>query len=149
LGTQSGINTKVPTKIVKVGQGFMMRSLVSSYSFNFNNSIRTAAFTDVDFLGKAAAEQTVDRFWLQLKAPSGIVANMAVVYYEGGSYELGLEDSKSMGGSDDIYSFLSGEDIAINGRGVFQSQDKIPVGTHHFTAGVHTISLTNSEGVFE
>lgn len=149
LGTQSGINTKVPTKIVKVGQGFMMRSLVSSYNFNFDNSIRTAAFTNVDFLGKTAAEQPVDRFWLQLKAPSGIVVNMAVVYYEGGSYDLGLEDSKSMGGSDDIYSFLSSEDIAINGRGVFQSQDKIPLGTHHFTAGVHTISLTTSEGIFE
>lgn len=148
LGTSSDLNTKVPTKIVKVGQGFMMRSLVSTYNFTFNDSVRTSAATNVDFLGKGGSVENVDRYWLDLLGPSGIISNLAVVYYEGGNDELGLEDSKNMGGSDAFYSLVSNEDIAINGRGLFQSQDKIPLGTHHFTAGNYTISLANAEGIF-
>lgn len=148
LGTKSKIGTKVPTKIVKVGQGFMIRSRLNTYNFKFNNSIRTGENEEADFLGKHSQKYTVDRFWLQMMTPTGIVSSLAVVYYPGGSNSLGVEDSKSMGGSDAIYTKVENENIAINGRSVFTVEDVLPLGSQHFAPGNFTIALQEKEGIF-
>ena len=148
LGTKSAIGTKVPAKIVKVGQGFMTRSLLSTYQFKFNNSIRTGDVTATDFLGKNSAAVPVDRYWLRMTVPSGISSSLAVVYYTGGNNSLGMEDSKSRGGSDLLYSMVENEKTAINGRSNFVIEDRIPLGTQHFVAGSFTIELEDREGIF-
>ena len=42
LEGQPQLGSKKPTRVVNVGQGFMVRSKVASYNFKFNNTIRTA-----------------------------------------------------------------------------------------------------------
>lgn len=147
LGTKSGINSKVPTGIVKVGQGFMTRSLLPAYTLKFDNSTRTTTGSATDFLGKPT-EIGVDRFWLELAAPTGIVSPLAIVYFEGGNNAVGAEDSKSLGGSDAFYSVVDGEQLAINGRPPFTDADKISLGSNYFVEGNYTIALSDKEGIF-
>ena len=147
-GTKSSLGTKVPTSIVKVGQGFMTRTLLSNYDFVFNNSIRTSATSAADFLGKGNSNVQDDRYWLQLTAPSGITSTIAVVHYASGNNAFGPEDSRSMGGSDAIYTMVENEKIAIEGRSSFANTDRISLGTKHFATGNYTIGLDDKEGIF-
>lgn len=147
-GTKSTLGSKVPTHILKVGQGFMTRSLVAAYNFKFNNSIRTNTAAGVDFLGSRNAGAAEDRYWLQLTSPSGMTSTIAVVYYLGGNNLFGAEDSRSLGGSDALYSRVEGEKVAIDGRSAFVKTDAIPLGTQHYSEGDYTLSLDAAEGRF-
>lgn len=148
-GTAANSGTKIPTKIVKVGQGFMTKSLKSTYNLNFNNSIRTTQSTAIDYLGKENSAIPDDRYWLKMTAPSGIVSTIAVVYYAGGSNLFGAEDSRTLEGSDAVYSIVENENVGINGRSSFTDTDKIPLGTKHFSTGSYTFELAGKEGLFE
>ena len=153
-GTQAGslsgsiTGIKRPTKIVIVGQGFMTRSLKSTYDLNFNNSIRTTETSAVDFLGKESSTIEDDRYWLKMTAPSGIISNVAIVHYPGGNNLFGPEDSRSMGGSDALYNLVENEKVAINGRSSFNVTDIVPLGTAHFGSGSYQIGLDAKEGIF-
>lgn len=138
----------VPTNYVKVGQGFMGRSLKASYKLIYNNSIRVDSEPPVDFFGKNSTASQDDRYWLQMKASSGIVSTMAIVHYAEGNDLFGLEDSRTMGGSDGIYSIIDNEKLAIDGRSSFQNAAVIPLGTQHFINGNYTIGIEGSEGIF-
>lgn len=147
-GTNAGSGSKVPTNIVKVGQGFMTRSLQSNYNLLFNNSIRTNATSAADFLGKEGSGVQDDRYWLTMTAPSGIISTIAIVHYPAGNNAFGPEDSRTMGGSDAIYSLVESEKIAINGRSTFADTDTVPLGTKHFAGGTFTVGLEEKEGIF-
>ncbi|MCZ2085551.1 MAG: T9SS type A sorting domain-containing protein [Flavobacteriales bacterium] len=138
----------VPTNYVKVGQGFMGRSLKASYKLIYNNSIRIDSEPPVDFFGKNSTASQDDRYWLQMTTPSGIISTMAIVHYAEGNDLFGLEDSRTMGGSDGIYSIIDNEKLAIDGRSSFQNSAVIPLGTQHFINGNYTIGIEGSEGIF-
>ena len=148
VGTQSSLGTKEPDRIIKVGQGFMTKSLLPTYNLQFSNSIRTDKAASLDFLGKGSSDVQDDRYWLKLTAPSGITSSMAVVYYAGGKNTFGAEDSRTMGGSDALFSIIDTEKAAINGRSSFVNSDKISLGTRHFVSGTYTIALDKGEGTF-
>ncbi|QBO57218.1 T9SS type A sorting domain-containing protein [Chryseobacterium salivictor] len=139
---------KKPTNIVKVGQGFMTRSLISNYNFKFNNSIRTSEAASVDFLGKGGSATQDDRYWLQMTSPSGVTSTAAVVHYAAGNNLFGPEDSRTMGGSDALYTLVEGERIAIDGRSRFENTAVVPLGTQHFVSGSYTIGIDEAEGIF-
>ncbi|MBU8882733.1 T9SS type A sorting domain-containing protein [Kaistella sp. DKR-2] len=137
--------TKIPTRYVSAGQGFMVKTNVAAMNLNFNNSIRTTNSAATDYFGK---EQTKDRYWLNMKSPANITAHLAVVYFAGGNNGFAMDDSRSMLGSDAVYSIVENEKVAINGRSSFIITDTVPLGGTHFTAGNYTISLGDKEGVF-
>ncbi|KIA89135.1 choice-of-anchor D domain-containing protein [Kaistella jeonii] len=147
-GTIAASGTKMPTKIVKVGQGFMTKSLIANYNFKFNNSIRTNDTSPTDFLGKSASTVQDDRYWLRMTAPSGITSTIAIVHYPGGNNLFGVEDSRSMGGSDIIYSMAEDEKVSINGRSSLVNTDIIPLGSKHFVNGNYVIAIDTAEGIF-
>ncbi|KIA89136.1 hypothetical protein OA86_08735 [Kaistella jeonii] len=147
-GTQSTLSSKIPSNIVKVGQGFMTRSLLAGYNFKFNNSIRTNETSTTDFLGKGASAIQDDRYWLKMTAPSGITSTIAIVHYPGGNNLFGPEDSRSMGGSDALYSMVENEKLAIDGRSSMAITDIILLGTQHFVSDTYIIGLETTEGIF-
>lgn len=149
LGSPSAIGSKVPTNIITVGQGFMVRALVPSYNFSFNNKVRTVDNAAPAFLGKSSTSETTDRYWLKMTAPSQITSSLAVVYYPEGNDLFGLEDSRTMNASDEIYSIVENENISINAKSDFSPADKVLVGTKHFVSGNYVIALGDKEGVFE
>lgn len=141
---------KTPTNIVKTGQGFMVKSKVATTVLRFNNSIRTAQKGGANYFGKIGKEDEgpIDRYWLSMTSPSNITSTIAVVYFSQGNNNFTQDDSRSMGGSDVIYSLVENEKLSINGRSNFVNTDIIPLGTQNFVAGNYTISLSEKEGVF-
>jgi hypothetical protein len=142
--------TKAPTRYVKTGQGFMVKSLAANTDLVFNNSIRTAENGTTTFFGKNAErnETPVNRYWLNMISPNDIASNIAMVYFPEGNNAFAQDDSRSMGGSDAIYSLVENEKVSINGRSNFVDTDIIPLGSQHFSTGNYKIELAEKEGVF-
>ena len=72
----------------------------------------------------------------------------AVVYFPNGKKALGLEDTETFGGSDDIFTIVDHKKLAIQGRDQFDNSDILDLGISLFTSGLHTISIYDKEGVF-
>ena len=127
----------------------MTKAIAKDYTLIFNNSIRTEAEVTSSFLGRAQSQDAEDdRFWLKLISPANLTSTMAVVYYEGGSNTFGAEDSESKLGSDDIFSLVDDQKVAVNGKSSFVDTDRISLGTQHFQSGIYRIGLEAKEGVF-
>lgn len=137
--------TKVPNKIVKVGQGFMVKSKGADKVLKYSNHIRLGDNTGSEFFGKQSPD---DRYWLTMKAPSGIFSTIAMVYFRAGNNSFAADDSKATLISDVLYSIVQDEKVSINGRSSFADTDIIPLGTKHFVNGEYTIALGNKEGIF-
>ena len=144
---------KIPTRVVKTGQAFMVQSIEKvNKTLYFDNSIRTAD-AGIGFFGNASKGTVTasadDRFWLNLAAPSSISTQIAVVYFDGGVDAFAIDDSKLNGlPSDVLYSVIGDQKAVINGRASFVNTDSIPLGSNSFTAGTFTFSLGNKEGKF-
>lgn len=142
----AGLNLKLPSRFVSVTQGFMVKVIgVSQYNLKFNNSIRVNNQAQA-FLGKS--ESSVNRYWVNMKSPSDIESNFAVVYHPEGDNGYTFHDTKRMGGSDGIFSVVDQEEIVVDGRAEFVDTDKVAVGTQHHLSGNYTISVENPEGLF-
>ncbi|MCZ2083313.1 MAG: T9SS type A sorting domain-containing protein, partial [Flavobacteriales bacterium] len=151
FGDPGAAGLKLPTRYVKVTQGFMAQVInVSALNVTFSNSIRKADPAE-GFFGKGQSvenETPVDRYWLNLITPANLASNIAVVYFEEGNDAFTKDDSRSMGGSDAIYSLVENEKVSINGKASFTLIDQVDLGTSHFSAGTYTIALDKAEGVF-
>lgn len=145
------VPTRIPTKWVKTGQAFMVKSKAASAVINFNNTIRTNLKGATDFFGKEAVktEMPMNRYWLNMITPQTIASNIAVVYFADGNNGFAEDDSRTMGGSDVVYSIVENEKVSINGRSNFINTDIIPLGTQHFASGNYTLALGAKEGIFE
>lgn len=148
-GDSALTSQKIPTQVIKVGQGFMAKTAVNGLVVNFSNIMRSGAPTE-GFFGKGAQESiSFDRYWLNMTSPANITSQIAIVYFEGGDNGYTKEDSRSLGGSDAIYSIVEGQQISINGKNSFTNTDVQPLGSKHFVSGNYTIALGNHlDGVF-
>lgn len=141
------VGVKTPTNIVKIGQGFMAKSLQTNYSLLYNNSIRTSEIPPNDFLGRNVA-QPDDRYWVQMITPANLTSHIAVVYFGAGKNSFGAEDSESKGGSDELYSMVESKKLAINGKSSFSNTDVVALGAKYFAGGTYRIALEGKEGIF-
>ena len=138
---------KTPNKIVKPGQGFMVRAVASGAKINFNNALRLTSNTAANFFGKEEIQD--DKYRIRLTSPSGIETRMAVVYFSTGNNAPGIEDSEKRDNtSDAIFSIIEGNKYLINGKSSFVNTDVVQLGTAHFTDGIYQISLEAPEGIF-
>jgi len=137
-----------PTRYIKVGQGFMVKTSVNNQALLFNNTVRTHE-DGPTFFGRTT-ENTVnfDRFWLNMITPTNLRSDMAVVYFEGGTNGFSSNDAVSLGGSDELYSRVDDRKVNINGRSIFTDEDVVPLGTRHFTTGEYRIELAGTDGIF-
>ncbi len=143
---QGDANLKLPSRFVSVAQGFMVKVIgTAQYDLKFSNSIRVNTQAQA-FLGKTDSQ--VDRYWLKLKSPTGVESQMAVVYHDEGNNNYTLHDTKRMGGSDGVFSIVDQEKIVIDGRAAFSKNDKVLLGTQHYSSGNYTLSLGDLEGIF-
>ena len=151
LGDPGAAGVKLPTRYAKVGQGFMTKVINgASLTITFSNSIRKAE-TAEGFFGKetrSEPQNPVNRYWLNMITPENKASNIAVVYFEEGDNAFTKEDSRDMGGSDAIYSWVDGEKVSINGKSDFIDTDVVSIGTSHFAPGNYTIALDKVEGIF-
>ncbi len=138
---------KVPTHVLPVGQGFIVKATQKNKNFMFNNSVRSAAQSPVHFMGKTSSEVD-DRYYISMKTPTNLVTSHAIVYFNNGTAGVGAEDTKSTGADDEVFSIVDGSRLMINGKQSFNNTDVVKIGTRHFSSGQYTLSLDRKEGVF-
>lgn len=152
MGNPASGGDDEPTKIIKVGQGFLIRVTEDVYygsaTLTFNNNVRTAN-NDGIFFNSKGTQSTTDRYWLRLTTPLNKFNTTTVVYKEGA--DNGFDDYDSqlpIVGSDSFYSIIDDKKLAIQGRYPFLLTDKVPLGIIAYQQGNHTITLNKKEGVF-
>ncbi len=152
-GTGTSIGSSIaterkPTRYVKPGIAFIVRakSTANGATLHFENSYRSVDAAP-DFHGKQNAEQD-DRFWLNLTSPTGITVTNAVVYFPRGNNDYASDDSDYQNLSDDIYTIVGNNKLAIQGKAPFEDTDVLPLGINTFKEGNYTISLNEKEGKF-
>ncbi|WP_184875158.1 T9SS type A sorting domain-containing protein [Kaistella daneshvariae] len=142
------VGTKVPGRQIKVSQGFMVRALKPGASLQYKNSMRKKAPNNMEFFGKYADQNS---FRLEMTSSAGVKLQNGFVYFEAGRNGFGIEDSEipNNEASDAVFSVVDEKELIINGKGHFASDDKIKLGTRHFSAGNYSFKILNREGVFE
>lgn len=139
--------SKVPTRVIKVSQAFMVRALKPGAELKFNNSMRKTASTGVVFYGKESAD---NYYRLEFTTPDSLVIQNVISYFDGGNVGLGIEDSKipNSSASDALFTLVEGAKIIINGRPLFTNQDVIHLGTRNFKVGTYFIRAIDQSGIF-
>jgi len=146
--TDNCLTCKTPNKIIKVGQGFIVKAHTPG-NLVFDNSMRSrdnsGNFFNRQFNNKK------DRFWLELKTPLNFVNPILIGYVKGGTnnFELDYDAPLLVEGADAFYSILKSKKLAIQGRKYpFNGNDKVVLGAIFYETGMHTISLSKKEGEF-
>ena len=156
-GGDAGNNTGTPGgttgiagkyRYAKVGQGFLVRSSVVSGEVQFKNTQRSTQ-GDV-FFGRNATADNQNLFRLQLITPNNLLLTQSFVYLDFGTNGFGVEDTghPSLSSSDTFYSYANDDRVIINGRGTFDKNDVVNLGTKNYAAGVYKIRAIDQEGIF-
>lgn len=154
---------RIPNQYVKVGTGFIVQAK-SEGNIRFKNSYRSNDNSGPAFFGKYMNQNSLsaehatdintenenqkDRYWLTLTTMSGMEFMNAVVYFDEGTNEYAADDSDAMGASDEIFTLVGQQYLAINGRAPFENTDVVPLGVRHFADGKYIIEIDEKEGIF-
>lgn len=140
-------DVRIPNGKVNAGGAFLVKALQSG-DVHFNNSLRIKN-NGHEYYGKPQGlNGEDDRFWLTLRSPSNMEVMTAMVYFEGGRDEYWLDDSDSLGNSDDIFTMAEGHQVVIQGRAPFRVYDEVPLGYRAYQEGTYIITVYDKEGVF-
>lgn len=154
-------STKLPSNIVKPGQGFIIQAK-SAGDLVFNNSLRTIATKDTSnrdavFFNrmssnkKDAADQIDGRYWLSLISPVGAKNVLLVGYVSDATndFDVKYDAPIAMSSSDNFYSIVNDKKLSIQGRNSPNIiSDRVPLGMSNFMAGNYKIKLENQDGLF-
>lgn len=148
-------NTAVPSRYIGSGQGFFVKApVLGAKTFTFNNSMRSfiPISTNTQFYKQ---EQTVvdekNRIWLFLTNNFNITRYAAIGYVTGATNDFDHQYDASIGDGRvaAIYSVLSNDDLAIQGRVLpFDVNDQIQLGYLLPEGGSYQIGLNDVDGLF-
>ena len=145
-GTASILEGLVPTGIVQVGQGFVLKKTVSATAI-FANTMRVGN-NQGQFFRTTTTEK--HRIWLNLDAANAPVNQMMLGYVEGTS--LGFDESydgKLMFNGSAISSLIANENYGIQARPTpFENTDEVALNFKAATAGSYTLSIDHVDGLF-
>ena len=143
-GAAAGESTIIPDRYIQVGQGFLFTTAQTSVIFN--NAMRIANNGN-KFLKTKQMEQS--RIWLNLSNASWPINQMALCYRDGASVGLDETDSKYINDSPvALTSNIENGEYTIQGRPTFDATDVVALNFKTDVAGVYTISLDHTDGVF-
>lgn len=146
------------------GQGFFVLALNDSEtgSVTFNNSMRqlSASYDNSQFYRTPSSDNTnhssqsspeKHRIWLNLVSPSQLSSGILVGYIEGATnhkdrlYDAYNKESNAL----NLYSKIDDKGMIIQGRALpFDQNDQVPLGTVLTEPGIHTIAISNVDGLF-
>ncbi len=150
-GTGTAANTPnssiIPSGIIQVGQGFIVKTGASATTLTFNNTMRTANNAN-QFL-KSSEEKS--RFWLNLSSATGFVCQTMVAYMseattgvDNGIDGLYFNDSPTA-----LTSIIDATEFAIQGKPLpFDTNDSVPLGFKTNAAGNFSIGIDQVDGLF-
>lgn len=141
--------SNIPTdNVAAIGQGFIVKATnAADTSLTFTNNMRVG-ISGVFFNKTTTTDE--GKFWLRLSSSYNTSNTFAVAYLAQASDAYDKYDSQSMAtGSDAFYTLADAQKLVIQGKGGFDINDIVPVGTKHFEAGNFVISLVKKEGIFD
>jgi hypothetical protein len=120
----------------------------SATDFNISNCMRITDGNDT-FFRQSTAEK--DRFWLNMEGTSGSFNQILIAYLPGATLteDNGLDGQRMIFGNNSRFSSLIGTtEYAIQARPEFHDTDAVPVAVNRANNESFTISLGNTEGIF-
>ncbi|GAA0749084.1 T9SS sorting signal type C domain-containing protein [Gaetbulibacter jejuensis] len=146
------------------GQGFFVLALNDSEtgSVTFNNSMRqlSASYDNSQFYRIPSSDNVnhnsqssleKHRIWLNLVSPSQLSSSILVGYIEGATnqkdrlYDAYNKESNAL----NLYSKIDDKGMIIQGRALpFDQNDQVHLGTVLTEPGIHTIAISNVDGLF-
>ncbi|MPS72121.1 MAG: T9SS type A sorting domain-containing protein [Chryseobacterium sp.] len=147
---QSGSADLAPSNIIKVGQGFIIKTKLAGKDqpLDFTNDMRST--DDGNFFNNKNNINN-DRFWLKLISPSSVSNTVLVGYIPSATndFEIDYDGELFVIGSDSFYSLLGSRKLAIQGRSAFDREDKVALGNVYSQNGTYRISIADKQGVFD
>ncbi|MGG5487936.1 T9SS sorting signal type C domain-containing protein [Gaetbulibacter sp. PBL-D1] len=146
------------------GQGFFVLALNDSEtgSVTFNNSMRqlSASYDNSQFYRTPSSDNVnhnsqssleKHRIWLNLVSPSQLSSSILVGYIEGATnqkdrlYDAYNKEFNAL----NLYSKIDDKGMIIQGRALpFDQNDQVHLGTVLTEPGIHTIAISNVDGLF-
>jgi len=165
VGTAASSGGTVPNGFIGAGQSFFVRSLNVTGNAIFNNSMRSAAYSNSQFFRPGAnnAGQTIHeneneqdfekhRLWLNMMNP-GSFSQILVAYAEGATneWERGYDGIRFEHlESNSLYSVVADEPLVIQARALpFDENDQVPLGYNSLLGSQYTIRIDHYDGDFE
>lgn len=149
----------IPSKFLAVGQSVQVKAKsgtsVANSNVTYKNTMRRAATVSSPFF-RVNSNVSVDanatsksRFWLNLTTATAF-KQVLIGYINGATnnFDSGFDGDATAGAAISFYSIADGHQLAIQGRSVFNVNDQVVLGFKTNAAGVHTIELPQTEGVF-
>lgn len=147
------------------GQGFFVQMVDGSAGSDFvtfNNSLRSASYTNANFYRQTESNEIQtefdvtnlerNRIWLDIVNQNSISERTLLGYIEGATMEKDsffdcvTQNMGSMG----IYSLLNDVRFSIQGRALpFNDEDVVPIGVEIPNSGSYSIAIAGLDGLFE
>lgn len=153
LGTTqtAGVDASFDGRIAS-GQGFKVKSLVTSGTATFNNCMRLITGNNQFF--KPRNQPSLNRFKLNLTGNNGVFSQILIGYTPETTlgYDRMYDATRNSVSTIQLYSMLDNTTtkLAINARPPFSINDKVALGIkkNNTNAEVLTLTLANTEGIF-
>ena len=144
VGT-SGNGGAVPSGVIQVGQGFIVKATAGTVTFN--NTMRVTNNANQFF--KSAPERS--RYWLNLTSAEGTLSQTMVAYMSAATngYDAAIDGKYFNDSATALTSVFDNQEYAIQGRALpFADSDVVPLSFKAETSGTYTIALDHTDGLF-
>ncbi len=134
-----------PQNVIRTGQGFFVDATGAGTALVFNNNQR------VDDTSNQFFRQTTtqDVYWMNLTNSSGVFSQAVVSYKDYASDGIDRYDGKNVGSfANGLTSLIDGQEFGIQGKSSFVDTDVVPLRLKVATAGNYTISIEQTQGLF-
>lgn len=144
-GVASESGSAVPNGVISSHQAFFVDKTTAT-SFTFNNSMRSAALANSNFL----RTRQLDRIWVSVKGDDELFRQTLIGYLpdtdlsEEWGYDTKMPQARAVA---DFYSLIDGEAFLTQSRGDFHQDDEVAMGFTTKQEGTFSIQLDQKEGV--
>lgn len=140
--------SETPNGIIQVAQGFLVQKKAGGTGqLIFNNAMRIANNENQFFRGAQAEDRS--RIWLNVTNTAGTFGQTLIAYMDSADNGVDRTDGKYLGdGTTALTSWLNDSEYIIQGRAPFQTSDIVPLHFRTLTAGIYTITLAETDGIF-
>ncbi|HLF52364.1 hypothetical protein, partial [Flavobacterium sp.] len=160
VGTIASTGGPAPDGFIAAGQSFFARSLGVTGNAVFNNSMRSASYSNSQFFRQTNPTTSVaspvgnierHRIWLNLTNNTGAFSQILVGYVQGAT--LGRDrnfDGDRLGGNGvNLYSIIPDVNLGIQGRPLpFDVNDQVTLGYNAIATGTFSIRIDHIDGLF-
>ncbi len=161
LGGTSSASGETPfVGFIGSAQAFLIEATAAG-NVTFNNSMRGENIlntrfyrTNVDYLApvEKKLEITVDRFWMSMENSLGMYSQQLLGYHPDSTLDFDYGFDGNRGNAKTyvhFYSLLNGQELKIQSRGIFNSNDTIKLGYVCNYPDEYKIKINQLDGIFK